>query len=442
MPSEENISAALDRPVKATELGIAALDEASLGKVRREDGTHLRMAGPQDRSRGAGWPRDRPVVLFIWDRFGPYHVDRCEAAARHFEGHYDVYGIEIASFDDIYRWKKSAGGDAFTQVTLFAHRRRLSVNPVHCFLKLAWTSLRLRARYVFACNYEDPVIFSVSVLLRLLGRPVIIMQDSKFDDKQRRVWWECVKYLCYAPYCGALAGGARSASYLQFLGLPRERIFIGYDTVSVARIVRQAGSPPAPDGIPHRDRHFTVVARFVSKKNLGMALDAYAEYIRTAVGPVRELHLCGSGELEDDLRAQCARLQLGTVRFRGFMQEQGVAQALAASLALILPSTEEQHGLVVNEAIAMGVPILLSDNCGSRDLLVRSGINGFIVEPDNAAGLAHFMSLLDRDEAEWRRLSLGSAQFVAAADTGHFTAAVERALDALTTNRRASRDVA
>ena len=310
------------------------------------------------------------------------------------------------------------------------------MNPVRCFLKLAWTCLQLRARYVFACNYEDPVIFCVSVLLRLLGRKVIIMQDSKFDDKQRSVWWEFFKYLCYAPYCGALAGGRRSASYLQFLGVPRERIFIGYDTVSVARIVGLAGSAPAPGGIPHRERHFTIIARFVSKKNLGMALDAYATYIRAAPGPVRELHLCGSGELEEALRTQCARLQLSTVRFHGFLQEQGVAQVLAASLALILPSTEEQHGLVINEAIAMGVPVLLSDNCGSRDLLVRCGVNGFVVEPDNVAGLAHFMSLLDQDEAEWRRLSLGSAEFVAAADTDYFTAAVERAINSLTARRR------
>ncbi len=427
-----------DAQVGTVEPELAPLDE-----TRRDDGAGIvPAASTEARALGAQSRNDRPAVLFIWDRFGPYHVDRCEAAARHFEGRYTVYGIEIASFDDIYGWKKSRGGDAFTQVTLFAHRRRLSVNPVRCFLKLAWTCLRLRARYVFACNYEDPVIFCVSVLLRLLGRPVIIMQDSKFDDKQRSVWWEFVKYLCYAPYCAALVSGMRSASYLQFLGLPRERIFIGYDTVSLARIVGQAGSAPAPDGVPHRKRHFTVIARFVSKKNLGMALDAYAAYVRAARGPVRELHLCGSGELEDELRAQSARLQLGTVRFRGFLQERGVAQVLATSLALILPSTEEQHGLVVNEAIAMRVPVLLSDNCGSRDLLVRSGVNGFVIEPDNIAGLAHFMRLLDEDEAEWRRLSRGAAHFAAAADTGHFTAAVERALDALTARRRRSRQVA
>ena len=426
MPTKERVSHAAAAQAGAADLRPARFHEAQEGDSVFQTASASRDLAPKARSRS-----NRPAVLFIWDRFGPYHVDRCEAAARHFASHYSIYGIEIASFDDIYRWRKSAGGTAYTHVTLFPHRRRLSVNQVHCFLKLAWTCLRLRARYVFACNYEDPVIFSVSVLLRILRRPVVIMQDSKFDDKQRSIWWELVKYLCYTPYSGALAGSWRSASYLRFLGIRRERIFIGYDTVSVARIVGLAGSPPAPDGIPHKDRHFTVIARFVSKKNLGMALEAYAAYLRAAQGPIRELHLCGSGELEEELRAQCARLQLSTVRFRGFLQERGIARVLAASLALILPSTEEQHGLVVNEAIAMGVPVLLSDNCGSRDLLVRSGVNGFVVEPDNVAGLSHFMSLLDRDEAEWRRLSLGAARFTEAADTDNFTTAVERALDSL-----------
>jgi glycosyltransferase involved in cell wall biosynthesis len=107
---------------------------------------------------------------------------------------------------------------------------------------------------------------------------------------------------------------------------------------------------------------------------------------------------------------------------------EGVARILASTLALILPSVEEQHGLVVNEALAMGVPVLISDNCGARDLLVRSGINGYIFEPDNASGLAHFMGVLDRDAEEWQRLAQGTRQFLPAVDSGLFVSSVERAL--------------
>ena len=64
---------------------------------------------------------------------------------------------------------------------------------------------------------------------------------------------------------------------------------------------------------------------------------------------------------------------------------------LRKSLALILPSTEEQFGFVVLEALALGIPVIVSENVGARDLHVRTGVNGFIFEPDNEKGLAFFM---------------------------------------------------
>jgi L-malate glycosyltransferase len=66
----------------------------------------------------------------------------------------------------------------------------------------------------------------------------------------------------------------------------------------------------------------------------------------------------------------------------------------------------------------------VSDNCGARDMLVRNGVNGFVVEPDNPAGLAYFMGLLDRDEALWRRMALASESFAALGDAAHFARAV------------------
>jgi glycosyltransferase involved in cell wall biosynthesis len=369
-----------------------------------------------------------PAILFIWDRFGPYHLDRCEAVAARLAGRYAVYGIEIASFDNIYQWEKSGAGHGFKKITLFPHRRRNSVSQAACLAALLRTCLGLRPRVVFACNYEDPVIFLTSALLRLTGKPVVVMQDSKFDDRPRRLWWEAFKLIGYAPYAAAIVGSPRSAGYMQFLGFRPGRILVGYDTTSVARIRALAGAPPAPAGMPHAARHFTIIARFIAKKNLGMALDAYARYARGRVGTPRELHLCGAGELEDELRAQCENLSLSGVRFRGFLQERDIAGVLASSLALILPSIEEQHGLAVNEAVAMGVPVLVSDNCGARDLLVRSGVNGYVFEPDNIDGLAHFMTLLDADAEEWKRLARGSAGFVAAADAPTFATTVERAI--------------
>lgn len=383
--------------------------------------------------RAGSVPR-RPSMMFLWQGFAPHHDDRCAACAVHFSARYDVYGVEITPCDADYGRDVGRDNLPFTRLTLFPGESWQDVGTLRCTARIVATALRLRSRYVFMCNYEAPTIFLSAVVLRLLRRRLIVMQDSKFDDKQRRLGREIAKSILYRPYQAALVAGSRAKAYLQFLRFPEDRIFVGYDTVSVDRLRKLARSEPAPAGAPHASRHFTVVARLIPKKNLPLALDAYAEY-RAArehdeiPSPPRELHFCGSGELEPALREQARRLGLDHVHFHGHVGAKGIACILASTLALVLPSVEEQHGLVVNEALAMGVPVLVSDNCGARDLLVRSGVNGYIFEPDNAHGLAHFMSILDRDADEWRRLSHGTREFLPAVDSGLFVASVERVLD-------------
>jgi glycosyltransferase involved in cell wall biosynthesis len=248
------------------------------------------------------------------------------------------------------------------------------------------------------------------------------MGCSKFDDTPRRVWREALKSLWLLPYKGAISSAGRPAAYLRFLGL--RRVETAYNTISLARIRAAAGARPAPDGAAFADRHFTIVARLVEKKNLATALDAYAQYRASAETP-RDLVVCGAGPLEDALRRQADALGL-PVRFTGFLQSPEVAKLLATTLALLLPSTEEQFGNVVIEAQAMGLPVILSDAAGARDALVRSAVNGFVVEPDNAPGLAWFMARLAGDEPLWRRMCRAATETAELGDSARFADAVAR----------------
>jgi L-malate glycosyltransferase len=387
-------------------------------------------SGPRAEAEPAVEP-GRPSILFLWESFGPHHVDRVQACAAHFAGKYAVYGVEIATFDANYEWRGSTGADGFLKFVLFRNLTRQKIGDFICFWRIVTTCLRLRSKHLFFCNFNQPAIFASALMLRLLGRRLILMYDSKFDDKPRRLWKELIKSVFYLPYSAAITAGHRSKSYLTFFGFRGDRVAIGYDTVAVDRIRVLAGVEPAPGGTPHCERHFSIVARFLPKKNLSLALDAYAHYVDQHRGTPRELHICGSGELESDLREQADRLGLAGVRFLGYQPEYEVARILGASLALILPSVEEQHGLVINEAIAMGVPVLVSDNCGARDLLVRTGVNGYVFEPDTATGLASLMARLERDPEEWTQLAQGNRQFTDFADTKMFVAAVERSIKSL-----------
>lgn len=364
-------------------------------------------------------------LVFVWDNFGPLHADRCDAVAKRFEGRRQVVGLEVAGRSNVYNWVPESG-TRFKKITLVTGRSMEEIPLFKRFSKIlrACLSMGTGAQF-FMCHYHDPAIFAVSGVLRMMGRRIFTLGCSKFDDYERKLWRELIKSFLYLPYNGGIASGIRSRDYMRFMGLSANRVRSPYNAVSLDRIRKLAGTPPAPEGASFGERHFTIVARLVPKKNLSMALKALALY-STQVAYPRSLHIFGTGPLEPELREQARADGIAElVHFRGFQQTAEISQAYSRSLALLLPSNEEQFGNVVPEAMGMGLPVILSDKCGARDLLVRNGVNGFVVEPDNPVGMAYFMQLLSEDETLWRRMCVAAQQFAEEADSERFAEAVE-----------------
>jgi glycosyltransferase involved in cell wall biosynthesis len=365
------------------------------------------------------------ALVFMWDSFGPMHVDRCRAVAKHFAGARKVIGIELGGRSDTYDWPQSSS-KGFEKHTLFPEVAATEVSSLKRIAALLRVCTAIGSADFFFCHYEQFSTFATSVLLRLLGKRVFVMNDSKYDDKPRRALSELFKLLFYLPYSGALLASKRSGEYLEFLHFPAKRIAYGYDTISIARIQEEAGSLPAPQGKDFRSRHFTVVARMVPKKNLAAILEAFSLYVRSTTSP-RLLHFCGGGPLELEMKSRAEELGLTNLTiFHGSLDAASVSKILGDTLALILMSEEEQFGLVIPEALAMGVPVIVSKNCGACDDLVRSGVNGFVVEPDNPIGVAYFMGILGSDVQTWTSMARAAAEKAPLGDVNQFVKACEQ----------------
>lgn len=359
--------------------------------------------------------------IFLWENFGPMHVDRCDAVAR---SGLNVTGLELYGRSDTYDWVPETG-QSFQKVTLFSEGR-----PRGFALIKALISFRIKYGKAnwFLCHYEWKEIFLFACFLRLLGDQVFTMGCSKFDDWQRNSLKEAVKRIFFKPYNGAIGSGKRSKDYFRFHGFDEKKIATEYNTLSINRIKKMSSVEPAPAGLAFEERHFTIVARLVPKKNLHMALEAYALYKKNN-SEFKPLYICGSGSLEQELKDKAIELGVDSdVNFVGFVQTEQIAKFLGTSLALILPSIEEQFGNVVIEAQALGLPVLLSDVCGARDNLVRNAVNGFIFEPDNPQGLAWFMSIIANDQKLWTAMSSSAQEYAAKGDTQKFVQAVRQLL--------------
>ncbi len=373
--------------------------------------------------------RARPALIFVWEQFAPYHVDRIEAVARAFGDRFIIVGIEVSGSSSTYAWKPAPSSSVFERHTLFSG---VQVETIAWRQKLRRSLAvinQYRARAVFLCNQDQKEILSALVLLRLRGVPTYALLDAKFDDRPRHVAQEFLKPLVFRLFSGGIAGGERHVAYYRFLGLPERWLAPGYSSVSADRVRAESETDLAPGGLPHADRDFVLVARFVAKKDIATAIRAYARFRAVRPDSTRKLVLCGSGATEAALRdlAEQSGVAEGVV-FAGFLDAAAVSRTVARALALILPSLQEPWGLVVNEAVSLNIPVLCTENVGARDTLVRTGVNGFIVEAGNDEGLARFMGLLADDAALWHDMSLACARFAPLADGPAFADGVAKLL--------------
>lgn len=370
---------------------------------------------------------ERIAILFA--QFAAYHIDRCEAVARRMGSRAEVLAVEVATTSATYAWEASGEVAGARKITLFPGASYDSV-PWPRRLWREFKALWRCDRVLIGIGYDQRDVIVLSWLLALVGAKVILLSESKFDDRSRAVGFELFKSLLLSPYRAAIVGASRQSTYFRFLGFRRRPVLPGYDTVGIDRIRGMSKSTLAPDGMPFDQRSFVYVGRFVKKKNLVELVGAYALYSRACTGTPRRLVLIGSGEEEPAIRSAAEdHGVIGQIDFPGFLSAPQVATQLADGLCLVLPSLEEQWGLVVNEALALNLPVIASTAVGSVDLLVRNLVNGYVVEPGSAESLARALTAMGESEMRWREMSAASKELAWLGDTERLADAVEVLVD-------------
>jgi 1,2-diacylglycerol 3-alpha-glucosyltransferase len=345
----------------------------------------------------------KPAVAVVFHHIGPYHHARLNAAADRLL----VTGIE---------WS-AKGYDAWGAAATPARYHKISVFPQateHYPLKAElqkafWSALEQAKLDVVAVNGWNNFgsLIAANYCVRR-GIPMVVMSESSRQDEPRSWWKEAIKRRIVGLYSAALVGGQRHVEYLVELGLPRERIFTGYDVVDndyfgrrTAEIRNSKFEIRKKYGLPAN--YFLASARFIGKKNLPSLIRAYAEYLRKsqyAGTAIWDLILLGDGPLRETLKSQLEMLKLSEhVHLPGFKPYDELPVYYALANAFVHASMTEQWGLVVNEAIASGLPVILSEQCGCVPELVKD--NGFTFDPTNegelTACLLEMASLLDQE---------------------------------------------
>ena len=371
-----------------------------------------------------------PRIALVWTQYAVHHVDRSLALARRMAGKAEVVAVEVATASNEYAgFPPSGETGAAIKRTLFPGRTFETIPRWRRFVAVLKAVSDCRMVCI-GVPYSQLEFVFLAWLLRLMGKQLVLMCDSKFDDVPRKGWFEALKRFGLSCFDAVMVAGSRGAAYFRHLGFRRRPIVYGYDTLGTERIRAElALAMPEPEHL-FAERPFIFIGRFIAKKNLSLLIEAFARYREAEPGSRRRLVLVGSGPLEQQLRDQAAASGMADeIEFAGFLSGPELVGRLSGALGLILVSHSEQWGLVINEAIAVGRPVIVSEAPGARDILVRDGINGHVVATSSVEALVRAMRLLGSDEANWHTMCAASQDRAWLGDAERFADGIELLLD-------------
>ena len=301
---------------------------------------------------------------------------------------------------------------------------------------------RLAPDAVAISGWSNPESMIAIRWARRTGTATVMMSETQGDDAARSPLREAVKKRIVSACDAALVGGPPQARYITQLGIPEQRVFEGYNAVDnahFARLAAQARSRDAEErqrhGLPAR--YILASCRFIAKKNLPALVRAYGDVVAASAVPLPDLVILGDGETRGEIEQAIRDGGVeGRVHLPGYRGYDVLPAWYGLAELFVHVSTVEQWGLVINEAMASGTPVLVSSPCGAARTLVQHEVSGLVVKPTRAgiaAGLVHFFAL---SEDERRALAEAGAQAVSRYGPDRFGSGMVEAVTAARALRR------
>lgn len=204
--------------------------------------------------------------------------------------------------------------------------------------------------------------------------------------------------------------GTKAKSYLKSIGADDEKVFIATNTVDTSFFEKETEKHRAilvNDDI----HHFLYLGYLVPRKNVGLLIDMANDLQKQRNNFC--IDVIGDGESREQLELKVKNLGLSQfVKFHGFKQKHELPPYFAQTKALLFQTDFDIWGLVLNEAMAAGVPCLSSVNAGASSDLIKNGYNGFLVDYENKSDIIEKITFIIENPKEAIEMGKRASEFV------------------------------
>ncbi|HEY7353957.1 MAG TPA: glycosyltransferase family 4 protein [Terriglobales bacterium] len=353
-------------------------------------------------------------LLLLTEIIAPYRIPVFNALAQ--EPQIDLHVIFLAETDPASRqWHVYKSEIQFGYEVLPSWRTKLGSYKVLLNHRLSQAFDRAAPDVVLCGGYNYLASWQAQRWAKRRKSPFLLWSESTTaDQRSLNFVIESLKKSFFSRCDGFVVPGTSAKKYAQQMGAPADSIFVAPNAVDNALFSFNAAAARGDDqlreslGLP--PRYFLYVGRLVKSKGVFELLQAYAslsEDLRSEIGLV----IVGDGPVRAELQTFASTVSTGTVHFSGFVHREKLAACYALAECFVFPTHTDTWGLVVNEALACGLPVICSTVAGcAADLVTEK--NGATVAPHRASDLARVMQEIANSPDLRRRMSLQSQEII------------------------------
>jgi glycosyltransferase involved in cell wall biosynthesis len=383
-------------------------------------------------------------LVIITEIIAPYRIPVFNALAQHPE--IDLRVVFLAKTDPSTRqWRVYAEEIRFAYEILPSWRTRFKKYNLLLNQKVAGALRKANPDVIVCGGYNYLASWQALRWARRNHVPFLLWCESTANDHRsghRMV--ESLKKNFFDKCDGCVVPGTAAAEYARQMGVSSEHIFIAPNAVDNELFASRAdnarrNAPRIRAELNLPAHYFLFSGRLVKSKGVFELWEAYGslnENLRSQFGLV----FAGDGPLRSELESIAKSICPGTLRFAGFKQRDELASYYGLADCLVFPTHSDPWGLVVNEAMACGLPVICGQAAGCAADLVKS--NGRLIDYRNVDQLVHAMKEVASDAELRRQMSRESLKIISNYSPDICAAGIaEAALASSPTRRARSKDL-
>ena len=375
-------------------------------------------------------------LVILTEIISPYRIPLFNALSR--DGEVSPHVIFLSETDpNLRQWRVYKEDVQFSNEVLPSWRRRLGKFNVLLNWGVAEALSRAVPDVILCGGYSYLASWQALRWARSRNIPFLLWSESNLQDARKgHAPVELLKEEFLRQCSGFVVPGQSARDYLLAHKLPEQKIFIAPNAVD-NDFFRSASEEVRCEATANRDklslpsRYVLFVGRLVPEKGVFDLLQAYAELeepLRQRLGLV----FVGDGPARSELERRAAGLSCGEIKFAGFVHREQLPAYYAFADALVLPTYTDTWGLVVNEAMACGLPVIVSEAAGCVRDLVRENWNGLIVPKSNIPPLSLAIRNLAIQPELWVTMGAHSLLHIAQFSPGEWSRVVAGAVRTIT----------